>query len=349
MLANTSIFLVILAFCISAIVIWIAGIKLTIALDTMSKHFNFGEAVGGMIFLAIVTNLPEIAITGIAAYNGHIEIAISNILGGIAIQTVVLAVIDVFGVGKKSTLSFKASSIGLILEGVILCFILSLVIMGKQFKPSLTFFGASPVEWLIPCAWLFGIYIIYKNPSVKHISVIKTQAIKELKLKQNDEQRKTTKNNALNAIVIFIVCAILTLLAGLILEISSEELAGRFQISSVLFGATILAAVTALPEITTGIESAKLKDYQMAVSDIIGGNAFLPVLLLFGSLIGGKSMIQNIDTLDIYLTSLGIILTSIFMIGLIIKSQKQWVIIGYDSLLVVVFYLIGIIGLIYIK
>jgi len=34
--------------------------------------------------------------------------------------------------------------------------------------------------------------------------------------------------------------------------------------TGVIFGATILAAATALPEVSTGLASMKLKDYQMA-------------------------------------------------------------------------------------
>ena len=44
----------IILFIVSGIAIWIAGVKLTIALDRISKFYNIGEAMGGIIFLAIV-------------------------------------------------------------------------------------------------------------------------------------------------------------------------------------------------------------------------------------------------------------------------------------------------------
>ena len=53
----------ILIFSASAAAIWFAGIKLSETADILAIRFGFGEALAGMILLAIVTNLPEIAIT----------------------------------------------------------------------------------------------------------------------------------------------------------------------------------------------------------------------------------------------------------------------------------------------
>ena len=75
-------------FVVAAGAIWRAGIRLSKATDSLSKRFGFGEALGGVILLAIATNLPEIAITSSAALTGNIGVATGNILGGIAIQTV---------------------------------------------------------------------------------------------------------------------------------------------------------------------------------------------------------------------------------------------------------------------
>jgi cation:H+ antiporter len=159
---NGSSTLLIIIFLIATVAIWVSGIKLTKAIDAITTHYDLGEAFGGMVFLAIVTNLPEIAITAVAAYHRDYDIAISNILGGIAIQTVVLSLIDVFGVGRSAPLTQKGHSKILILEGVALIFILSIVIIAKQFPSSFIYYRTTPFEWLILFIWLGTIFLISK-------------------------------------------------------------------------------------------------------------------------------------------------------------------------------------------
>src|SRR3569833_4341937 len=84
-------------FAASAAIIKKAGKKLSDTVDVLSERFGLGEALGGVILLAIATNLPEVAITASAAWHGDLSIAVGNILGGIAIQTVVLVLLDAFG------------------------------------------------------------------------------------------------------------------------------------------------------------------------------------------------------------------------------------------------------------
>jgi cation:H+ antiporter len=338
----------ILLFLFCSAIIWFAGTKISFSIDVISKHFGIEEAMGGMIFLAIVTNLPEIAITCVAAYKGHMEIAASNILGGIAIQTVVLAVIDVFGVGKSAPLTYRASSVELIIEGVVLIFILALVLMGKFISPDLIFFHITPTEVLILSVWLFGIFILSKKDKLPVFLHAGKDVIEEEQM-QTAESKQKVSGPVIPSIVWFSICAALTLIAGWLLEVSGEELAGRFNMSGAIFGATILAASTSLPEISTGIASAKLKDYRMAMSDIFGGNAFLPCLFLLGSIISGQPLISNLVPTDMFLTGLAILLTGIYMIGLIFRLKTQYARMGIDSIIVIVVYILGVVGLLYLS
>ncbi len=83
----------------------------------------------------------------------------------------------------------------------------------------------------------------------------------------------------------------------------------------------------------------------MAVSDIFRGNAFLPVLFLFSALLTGKSVIPGAKSTDIYLTALAMILTSVYMWGIIFRPKLKILYMGVDSFVVLVIYALGIVGL----
>src|SRR5690348_14053099 len=93
--------LLILIFAGAAIATWIAGTQLARSTDVLDHRFGLGEALGGLVLLAIAGSLPELAITVSAAAKGHLDLAAGNLIGGIAIQTMVLVVCDVAVRGKR--------------------------------------------------------------------------------------------------------------------------------------------------------------------------------------------------------------------------------------------------------
>ncbi len=86
-------------------------------------------------------------------------------------------------------------------------------------------------------------------------------------------------------------------------------------------------------------------DDKLAVSDIFGGNAFLPVLFLPATLISGKAVLPQAQSIDIYLTALGALLTLVFVTGLLFRPQRRIARMGVDSLVVLLLYLAGVAGL----
>ena len=117
--------------------VWVAGIHLSDTTDVLSIRLGLGEALGGLLLLAIATNLPEIAIVTSAAIGGDLGIAIGNILGGIAIQTVVLVVLDLWGLGPRVGLTYRAASLVLVLEGVLVIVVLVVAIMASRLPAEL--------------------------------------------------------------------------------------------------------------------------------------------------------------------------------------------------------------------
>lgn len=337
----------------AAVAIWIAGIRLSNTTDILVTRFKLGEAMGGLLILAIVTNLPEIAIVGGASLEHKMGIAIGNILGGIAIQTVVLVVLDKYGLGKVESLTYKASSLVLVLEGTLVVAVLALVIAGHELPAKVIFWRMTPPGILILLFWVVGILLISrartKLPWIANFTVPGMQKEPHGHKRKKVEEKAVKKQmNTSSVVIIFSISSLVTLVAGVILERSGNLIADHIGMGGVLFGATILAAATSLPEVSTGLASIKLKDYQMAVSDIFGGNAFLPVLFLFATLLSGSAVLPEAQKSDIYLTGLAMLLTIVYVWGLLFRPKKQFASMGIDSIIVLVLYIAGVAGLFFI-
>lgn len=344
MFASFSLCYLILIFAAAATVIWIAGVQLSNTTDFIDIRFNLGEAMGGLIFLAIATNLPEIAIVVSASLTHNVGIAIGNILGGIAIQTVVLVLLDGIGLGKKAPLTYQAASLQLVLEGVLVIIVLVIAIMGIELPKSIIIARLAPGDLLIAIAWLVGLWLV--NKARRNLPWHeKGRAPNTSPLGLNRSQIKKKKWNTAWALFVFFLAAAATLFAGVVLEESGRAIAKNIGWTGVLFGSTILAAITSLPEISTGLAAVKIADYTMAVSDIFGGNAFLPVLFLPATILSGESLLPQAQNTDIYLASLGVLLTSIYIYGLIFRPKRQYFCLGIDSIVVLLLYIVGIIGL----
>ena len=86
----------ILIFAGAAAVIGIFGVRMTHVARELASQTGIGEALMGTLFIGASTSLSGIIASVTAASYGHAELAVSNGLGGIAAQTVFLAVADMF-------------------------------------------------------------------------------------------------------------------------------------------------------------------------------------------------------------------------------------------------------------
>ena len=346
-MSSLPLLLLVLIFAGAAVGVWFAGIRLSHATDILSKKYGLGEALGGLILLAIATNLPEIAITATGAIQGDVSVAVGNILGGIALQTVVLVLLDVFGMGRKIGLTYSASSLELVIEGVIVMAVLTVTVMGTQLPQSLIFLRITPAGLGIVAVWLGGLWLV--NRARKGLPWRDMgDAPGGQDSPAGGEKKKVKPKPPLppkRALSVFVIGAIVTLICGVLLETAGDAIATHLGMSGVLFGATVLAAATSLPEVSTGLASIKLGDHKLAISDIFGGNAFLPTLFLLATLLSGKSVLPRAHKTDIYLTGLGMLLTSIYVIGLLFRPKRQIARMGIDSLAVLIVYVVGIVGL----
>lgn len=327
----------IILFLISGGLIWFFSNRLAGIVEFISEEFKLGSAFGGTIMLATITNLAEIAIIAKGAIGGDTSLAVGNILGGIAIQTLLLSFFDFYGRNEKTPLSTIISGHGSILQGLFLVFILALVVLGSQFAPMFVAYRISPIETTILSIWILSLLVVKRCEAAGLIPIPEKTSV------------HTRKYSRKGALLYLVIISLVILIFGYLLAGTSENISKYYNITGVVFGATVLSLITALPEISSGIVFVKTKNYLPISGDIFGGNSFLPVLFLLASLLSSHSILPEARKSDLYLTSLGSILTAIFLIGMIIKIPRKFYGMGLDSWVAVAFYTLGIIGLVLVN
>ncbi len=262
----------------------------------------------------------------------------------------VLVALDAFGVKGRQPLTYRAASLVLVLEGALVIAVLTVVIASTQLPAGLILWRLSPGPVLIAILWAVGLLLLQRAgrglPWQESGEAPDNQDPPRGHSQQKAEQKATQRQvSTAKSAAIFAIAALVTLVAGVTLERSGDAIAGHIGLSGVLFGATVLAAATSLPELSTGLTSVKNGDYQLAMSDIFGGNAFLPVLFLLATLLSGTAVLPRAQNTDIYLTALGALLTVVYIGGLVFRPTRRIARMGLDSLVVLVLYAIGVAGL----
>jgi cation:H+ antiporter len=332
--------LLVLVFVAGAGATWLAGIFLSTTTDSLDRRLKLGDALGGLILLAIAGTLPEIAIVASAAVAGHLDIAVGNLIGGIAMQTLVLVVLDAAS-GRERPLSYLVGSLTPVLEALIVVVCLATVLAGAALPASTSVGGVSPTSIAVVLFWLGGVWIVNRvrmrtdwkiempgsRPGRRHVREDHPQ-----------ERRPFSGRSTALVVAVFGLAAGITLGAGVALQSSGNVLADRMGLQGAIFGATVLAAATALPEISSGIAAVRLGDHQLAVGDILGGNSFQLTLFLLADVLAGTPVIVAERGSDVWLGGAGLLMTGIVAAAVIARPKRTVLRLGIDSIALVAVY-----------
>jgi cation:H+ antiporter len=332
--------LLVVVFVAGSAATWVAGIALSKTTDSLDRRFGLGEALGGLILLAIAGTLPEIAIVTSAALAGHLDLAVGNLIGGIAVQTLVLVVLD-FAAGAKRPLSFLVGSLTPVLEALIVVVCLAAVLAGAALPASTSFGGVSPTSIAVVLLWIGGVWVVNRVRMRTDWTIVMPGARpgrRHVREAHPAERRPFLKRSTLYVAAVFTLAAGITLGAGVALQSSGNVLADRMGLQGAIFGATVLAAATALPEISSGIAAVRLGDNQLAMGDILGGNSFQLTLFLLADLLAGTPVIVAERGSDVWLGGAGLLMTGIVGAAVIARPHRTFFRLGIDSIALVVIY-----------
>jgi cation:H+ antiporter len=203
----------------------------------------------------------------------------------------------------------------------------------------------NPISILLPIAWVGGLILIdrfRKRSDLYSIAQDAAPGRKHHERRAVENHKFFRHKSTLHVVIFFVIACVVTLVAGYYLEETSNILATHFNIGSGIFAATAIAFVTSLPEISTGLESIFISDNQLAISDIVGGNAFMLVIFLLADIVGKKPTLSFAGHQDILFAVLGIVMMSVYAISFLKKPRKRYFRLGVDSIVVLLCYLVGI-------
>ncbi|KKS44010.1 MAG: CaCA family Na(+)/Ca(+) antiporter [candidate division CPR1 bacterium GW2011_GWA2_42_17] len=290
----------------------------------LSKLLHLSPFLVGMTILAAGTSLPELAISLLANIEGQTGLSIGNILGSnIANATLVLGLAFIFFPIRIGTRKTQRNSLLLFLITIFFAIILGF------FKEITFLFGVILILLSIIVFW-------YQTKLVEEDELIGFE--KDLGINASN---KANPKEIIFLLGKFTLGSIVIFFSSHWIIQSSISLIKSLGISGEIFGLTILAIGTSLPEFFTTIIAANKKEAKLLIGNILGSN--IVNLLLVG---GAASLIHplvltNQKLLIYWLGSAGLLF-------LIIRKYKGTTVskkVGVLLLTMFVFYLTWIWGL----
>lgn len=331
-------------FVIGSGLVWWAGFRISIYANTISNRTGIGKAFVGALLLGAITSLPEVATTVTASFANNVDLAVNNLIGGVTLQVAILALADYF-VKKKGVTSLLTKPV-ILLQGMLFIFLLSLTIAGALVQ-DIAFLGIGLWVWCIFLSGLLSFYLIYKYQGSEIFLEVKNPEKKKI-IEDVFEEKEKVKEESLSfsnkkLYSISALLALGVLIGGYFCAETASLIAQATGLGSSFMGIFFLALATSLPELSTSISAMRIREYELAFSDIFGTNIFDILLIFIADILFTKGLIMNqIQNFSIIGAVIGIAITSIFLMGIITKPRKHLANLGFDSIAVLLIYFAGL-------
>jgi cation:H+ antiporter len=310
-----------------AAVIWAAGSRLVRAADELADRTGMGQAVGGALLLGAVTSLPGVVATVTGGLAGDAAFALANPVGGVAIQTVWLAVADL--VYRRVNLEHAAASLENLMQALVLVAMLALPVVAYA-TPDLAIGWVHPVTLLIPALYAYGFTLLRRmrrSPMWQPVRTGDTSDDEPVRPSQVPTRTLWARLGAMGLVVGAV---------GFVIAEAGLALIAATGMPSGVAGFTVTTAITSLPELVTVVAAVRMGAVTLAVGNIIGGNVFDTLLIAVADvayLDGG--VYQAAGPTALVLLGGTTLITAVLAAGLVMRDRRG---IGFEGVSVPVLY-----------
>lgn len=330
-----------------AVVVWLAGSRLALYADALAERTGLGRAFLGLVLLAGVTELPEVVTSLSAVALDNAPLALNNLFGGIVMQTAILAVGDAL-LGRGS-LTYFTPRPELLLQGVLLITLLGLVLAGTVAGDVGLFAHVGAWTTAVFALYVMAVWLVARYETAESWRPVDLPDV--MHQRPDAPIARSTVDWSLRRVWIALgVVAVAILLAGTVLSATSDAIAAQTTLGSSFVGATLLATTTSLPELSTTLGAIRLRAYGMAFANIFGSNAIMVALLFVTDVahVEGPILLE-VDPSAQFAAAMGIVVTTLYLVGLILRRHDVVLRMGLDSFLVLCTYVGTVAGLYFLR
>ena len=320
-----------LGFLLCTGVIVYSGAKLSKYGDIIAEKTGLGRAWIGLVLMASVTSLPEL-VTGISSvtFAGVPDIAVGDVLGSCVFNMLIIAVLD--ALYRIMPISSKAHQ-GNILSaafGILLLGMVTISIFLGRTVPPLGWIG--PYSLMFILIYLIAVRLIYLYEKRQIATFLKEKAFE---LKYNHIQTKT-------AVMNYILNAFIVVIAATFLPKIGEGIAATTGLGQTFVGNIFIAFSTSLPEVVVSISAVRMDAIDLAIGNLFGSNIFNIFILAIDDLFFTAGPILSFANKNHIIPALSaIMMTGIAIIGLTYRSTKKPLLLAWDSIGIVIIYIIN--------
>ncbi|MFW6264400.1 MAG: sodium:calcium antiporter [Cyanobacteriota bacterium] len=311
----TQLFLYLILIVVSTAVVWQGSFILEDAADHLSTYYRLPPIVQGAVVTAIGSSFPELSSTVIATLvHGKFELGVAAIIGSAIFNILVIP-------GLSGILGQPLVADRILVYKDAQFYITSVTVLLLTFAFALIYNPVEGVQWqgmitrpiaLIPIA-LYGLYLFLQYEDTAEHEV-------------EDNPDSTIQVGKQWLLLLLSLALIVGGVEGLVR--SSIALGNILGTPTFLWGVTVIAAATSLPDAFVSIRAARLGQSMVSLANVLGSNIFdLLIAIPIGVLLGGASVVNFSVAVPMmgFLILATIVLFASLRRGLILTKFESWV------------------------
>ncbi len=319
---------------LTAIIGWF-GVKMTKTARDLARSTGLGEAFVGALFIGASTSLSGITTSVTAAAAGHADLAVSNGLGGIAAQTAFLALADI--AYRRANLEHAAASAENLFMSAFVMTLLGIHAIALSI-PAITVFSVHPATLILIISYAFGVHLLSRTHK-RPMWLPKRTA--DTSMEPANRGRKHRRPWALW--LRFTGYSVIVALSGWSLAQLAVPLEHQTGLSHGIIGGVFTAVSTSVPELVVAITAVRMGALNLAVGDIIGGNAFDTLFIAASDFAYREgSIYAAVSETELFWLANSIVMTGVLLMGLIYRQRHGPGNIGLESVLLLLLYFGGL-------